>query len=138
LKESSLAILAEAQNRLSQLIVGGELYFPPNRLQLRHPKAIFLGKASIEQQAIATLFDQVCTEHGYLHEVERLPVGINPRVSFEHYQKHVMAPLLFELLIWSAHRDYPDIAETLSIGAIQIDADWNLYAIPRVIEKAAS
>lgn len=40
--------------------------------------------------------------------------------------------MLSELLIWSAHRDYPDISETMSIGAIQIDNDWNMYAIPRI------
>lgn len=131
MQESSVAILAETQCRLSRLISGGEFGSPPKRLQLRDPEAIFLGKASTEQQAIATLYDQICAEHKGMHEVAGLPEGINPRVSFDHYYSHVTAPMLSELLIWSAHRDYPDVAETISIVAIQIDDDWNIYAIPK-------
>jgi hypothetical protein len=123
--------LAETHRRLSQLALGGELNSPPERLKLRHPNAVLLGKASDEQQAIATLYDQVCTEHKGIHEAAGLPEGINPRVSFDHYYNHVAAPLLSELLIWSAHRDYPDTSETMSIVAIQIDGDWNMYAIPK-------
>lgn len=123
--------MAEIHIRLSQLISEGGSYTPPARLQLGSPKAVFLGKASAEQQAIAVLYDYMCTEHKGMHESEKLPEGINPRVSFIHYSKHVAAPLLAELLIWSAHRAYPDISETISIIAIQIDADWNMYAIPK-------
>jgi hypothetical protein len=131
LQESSIAILAETHSRLTRLVSEGEFGSPPERLRLRHPKAILLGKASEEQQAIAILFDQLCAEHKGMHEAAGLPEGINPRVSFDHYYNHVAVPLLSELLIWSAHRDYPDISEAISIVAIQIDADWNMYAIPK-------
>jgi hypothetical protein len=131
MQESSVAILAEIQDRLSRLISEREFDSPPQRLKLRHSNAVLLGKASIEQQAIATLYDQICAEHKGMHEAANLPEGINPRVSFDHYYNHVAAPLLSELLIWSAHRDYPDISETISIISIQIDDDWNMYAIPK-------
>lgn len=133
MQESSLAILVEAQSRLSLLISEGGTYSPPERLRLRDPKAVLLGKASGEQQAIAVLHNQICTEHELKHKAEGLPEGINPRVSFDHYRDHVMAPLLSELLVWSAHRDYPDVSETFSIVAIQFDSDWNMYAVPRAL-----
>lgn len=131
MQENSLAILAETQHRLSRLVSTEETHPVPERMRLRHPKATLMGKASKEQQAIATLYDQLCAEHKGMHEAAGLPEGINPRVSFEHYYNHVAAPLLSELLIWSAHRDFPDISETMSIVSIQIDADWNMYAVPK-------
>jgi len=66
-----------------------------------------------------------------LHKASGLPEKITPRVDVDHYFIHVAAPLLKELLIWSAHRDYPDVSETMSITEIQIDANWNLYAVPK-------
>ncbi len=131
MQESSIAILAEIQRSLARLQWKKESHSPPERMRLRHPKAILLGKASAEQQAIATLYNQLCDEHKGMHDAAELPEGINPRVSFDHYYSHVAAPLLSELLIWSAHRDYPDVSETVSIIAIQIDTDWNMYAIPK-------
>jgi hypothetical protein len=108
-----------------------EFNSPPIQLRLRLPNAVLLGRASKEQQTIATLFGQVSAEHQQMHAAENMPMGINPRVNFDHYRNHVMMLILLELLIWSAHRDYPDISETMSIGAIQIDDDWNMYAIPK-------
>lgn len=131
MEKSTIAILAETHRRLSQIVAGGEFGSPPKQLHLRHPDAVLLGKASKEQQAIALLYGEVCAEHTSMHAAAGLPEGINPRVSFDHYYNHVTAPLLSELLIWSAHRDYPDISETMSIRSIQIDDEWNMYAIPR-------
>lgn len=133
LEESTLAILAETHKRISQLMLEGDISTPPKQLLGSNPRAIPLGKASLEQRAIATLYGQACKEHKNMHESDNLPEGINPRVSFAHYKNHVMAPMLSELLIWSAHRDYPDISEKISIIAIQLDADWNMYAIPRSV-----
>jgi len=138
LEESTIAILADAYKLLSQIMLEGDISTPPKQLLGSNPKAVPLGKASLEQRAIATLYGQVCKEHKHMHETENLPEGINPRVSFTHYQNHVMAPMLSELLIWSAHRDYPDVSERVSIIAIQLDADWNMYAIPRVPAESAS
>lgn len=132
MEESTLAILTETQSRLSRLISEEEPRYPPRQLRLQSPGAVILGRASREQQAIATLYGQICTEHWEAHKASGLPEKITPRVSFDHHYNHVAAPMLSELLIWSAHRDYPDISETMSIGAIQIDNDWNMYAIPRI------
>lgn len=131
MEESALAIIAEVQRRLSKLLIERD-FSPPSQLQGVHPKAILLGKASLEQQAIATLYGQMAVEHERMHEAENLPMGIHPRVNFTHYRNHVAMPLLSELLIWSAHRDYPDISETISIQAIRLDTEWNLYAVPRI------
>lgn len=135
MQETSLAILTEVHSRLSQLISEiiseKEICLIPKRLRLTNPYAVFLGPSSQEQQAIGRLYDKICTEHKDMHEDAGLPEGINPRVSFDHYSKHVAAPLLSELLIWSAHRDYPDVSETISIVAIQFDADWNMYAVKK-------
>lgn len=131
MEESALTILAEAHKRLSQIMLAGVIGTPPEQLLRSHPDAVLLGKSSPEQQAIATLYGQVCKQHSRMHKENNLPEGINPRVSFDHYRNHVMAPMLSELLIWSAHRDYPDISETFSIVAIQLDNEWNMYAIPK-------
>lgn len=129
--EDTVSILAEVHERLSQIMLEGDLNTPPEALMEVHPAAIVMGQASIEQRAMAILYGEVVREHDRLHAAENLPKGINPRVSFAHYRYHVVGPMLMELLIWSAHRAFPDVAEQISIVSMRIDADWNLYAVPR-------
>ncbi len=116
----------------------GDISTAPKELLRPHSRAVLLGKASLEQRAIATLYGEICKEHQRMHETDNLPEGINPRVSFAHYRNHVMMPMLSELLIWSAHRDYPDISEKISIIAIRLDTDWNMYAVPKASAESTS
>jgi hypothetical protein len=120
-------ITAELDERLFVLMAREDLVVPEITLRDIPVGAVFIliGKAIREQQALAVLYDQVVSSHKQLHEISGEDFGINPHVSFDHYKLHVMQPIVFEMLKWSAHRAYPKQKTTL---AIRFDDDWNMYA----------
>lgn len=124
------AIAAEMHERLSQLMSSGQFGLPPKRLSERQPNSVLIGEATVEQKAIATLYDQVKTEHEEQHRIDCLPMGIHPHVSFDHFRNHVMTPILFEMLKWSVHRAYPDQTTNL---AVRFDTEWNMYGVPKAL-----
>lgn len=127
-----LAITAELNARLADLL-SNEHFGPPPKETLRKidPASVYIGRATKEQQALALLYDEVIRAHKRMHEVSGEAMGINPRVSFDHYRLHVLQPVLFEMLKWSVHRAYPEQKTDL---AIRFDDNWNMYAVPKPAE----
>ena len=126
MEDTILAITADMHARLSRLMACERFGAPPRRLQQREPHFTLLGKATKEQQAIALLYGQVQAEHERMHRSERIPMGVNPKVSFAHYRNHVLRPILFEVLGWSVHRAFPGE----SSDRVRFDNEWNVYTEP--------
>ena len=125
MEENILVITEEIHTRLKKLMACKDLGAPPKALRENRPNVVLIGRATKEQQAIALLYNEVNRAHERMHRIEKLPFGINPYVSFDHYRKHVMIPILFEMLMWSVHRAYPQQTTDLSL---LFDAKWNMYA----------
>ncbi|MDB5265883.1 MAG: hypothetical protein JWM39_596 [Parcubacteria group bacterium] len=135
MEEDILAITARLYESLSELLSHKNSAAPPQLLLKRRPDEILIGKATKEQRAIALLYSQVVLSHDRMHVISGEPFGINPYVDFDHFELHVMRPILFEMLKWSVHRAYPEQKTDLSI---RFDDDWNMYAVPKQEPETAS
>ncbi|MES2668561.1 MAG: hypothetical protein V4644_02650 [Patescibacteria group bacterium] len=125
MEENIPEVITEMHYCLSMLMSCEDVGPPPLRLKDLHPQAVLIGKAMHEQRAIAVLYNEVQDAHEKMHEASGIPMGVHPDVSFDHYRCHVLRPILFELLKWSAHRAYPEQKTNL---AIRFDDEWNMYA----------
>lgn len=133
MEKSILVITEKMQERLRLLVARKGTPRVPKNLIEHRPKVVLVGKATKEQQAIALLYSEVMADHDKMHARTGLPFGVHPNVGPVHYQNHVMMSLLYEMFMWSVHRNFRRKTAGL---ILRFDSKWNMYAsVPPPVRK---
>ncbi len=133
MEESVLAIAEEMHKRLKTLVARKDHVRVPKNLREDRKNVVLIGRITNEERAIALLYSEVMAAHDKMHARTKLPFGVNSGVGPAHYCNHVMMDLLYEMFMWSIHRNFRHETDGLRV---RFDAEWNIYAPrPRRLRK---